>query len=397
MNTSLFQVIAHEDANDQGKLRQAMALAHQRVEDRFGTFVRKGSIEDQGARYSLVEEDVRAVVAAACEQVGFADVDGILSSIGNNFITAPQAHRVASTVHEARKPKMCPYHSEVTDISLAAGDPAAGFNAMQSHAWSAQHCQGAEYKGDRCKFKPAMTTQAFWDEKAEKAEQKRQERAERQERYVEPEVTEIETPPEPEATVPETTDVPQEAEQADFVEHSEPSAIGEGAETEVPMAMAASTKTAAKFKCSDCGTTFDSDEEHPGTCPNCDSDVLQHVSRKIATPTTGLGGPSPKMDKSKWTPKTAPLPDVAEEDGGRWPTRKKDVTHPIKQDQGTRFEPSELSEIGDQVTERQDVTQKGGPAKTDQGGTFSGGERSAVSSLLPEDAVREALSKFKRD
>jgi hypothetical protein len=118
---------------------------------------------------------------------------------------------------------------------------------------------------------------------------------------------------------------------------------------------------------------------------------------KVATPTTDLGGPSPKIDKRKWTPKTAPLPDVAEEDGGRWPTRKKDVTHPIKQDQGTRFEPSELSEIGDQVTERQDVTQKGGPAKTDQGGTFSGGERSAVSSLLPEDAVREALSKFKRD
>jgi hypothetical protein len=55
-----------------------MALAHQRVEDRFGAFVRKGSIEDQGARYSLVEEDIRAVVAAACEQVGFADVDGIL-------------------------------------------------------------------------------------------------------------------------------------------------------------------------------------------------------------------------------------------------------------------------------------------------------------------------------
>jgi hypothetical protein len=350
--TSLFSVIAHEDANDQSKLRQAMALAHQRVDDRFGAFVRKGSIEDQGARYSLVEEDIRAVVAAACAQVGFADVDGVLRSIGKNFISEPEARKVASTVHESRKPKMCPYHSEVTDISLAAGDPQAGFNAMAQHAWSGKHCQGEEYKGDKCKFKPAMTTQSYWDERAETLEQRRQDRAEREEqqRLEQEQINEL---PEVETPQVEPVEPVGELEGGDLATTSEPVA---DPPAEVPMSMAA----------------------------------------KTASPTTGLAGPEPKMDKRKWTPKTVPELDADDEDG-RYPTRRKDVTQPIRLDQGDRFNPSELKEIGEQVTEHQDVTQKGGPAKTDQGGTFSGGERSAVSSLLDNDSVKHALAKFKRD
>lgn len=353
--TSLFSVLAHEDANDQSKLRQASALARERVEDRFGLFVRKGSVEDQGARYSLVEEDIRAVVAATCEQVGYADVDGILRSIGKNFISAPEARKIASTVHEARKPKMCPYHSEVTDISLAEGSPQAGFNAMAQHAWSAKHCQGEEYKGDRCKFKPEMTTQSYWDSRAEKLEQKRQERAEREEQLQAEQVTEL--PETPTEDVPEIADVPQAAEQADIVEHNEPSAIGEGVSEEIPMAMAASTKTA-------------------------DSVAV------------------PKMDKRKWTPKTVPhdQPLKADDPDGKNPTRRKDVIDPITQKPDSPDNKGELKEIGEQVTEHQDVAQKSEVSTSGQGGTFGGGERSAVSStLLDRESVQEALSKYKRD
>lgn len=353
--TSLFSVIAHEDANDQGKLRQATALAHQRVEDRFGLFVRKGSVEDQGARYSLVEEDIRAVVAAACEQVGYADVDGILRSIGKNFISAPEARKVASTVHEARKPKMCPYHSEVTDISLAEGSPQAGFNAMAQHAWSAKHCQGEEYKGDRCKFKPEMTTQSYWDSRAEKLEQKRQERAEREEQMQQQEqqVTEL---PEVETPTEEFVDGLAETDSLDAPEHNEPSAVGEGVEEAIPMAMAASTKTAE----------------------------------------TAV----PKMDKRKWTPKTVPhdQPLKADDPDGRNPTKRKDVIDPITQKPDSPDNKGELKEIGEQVTEHQDVAQKSEVSTSGQGGTFGGGERSAVSStLLDRETVKEALSKFKRD
>lgn len=356
--TSLFSFIAHDDAQDQSRLRQAMALAHQRVEDRFGAFVRQGSIEDQVARMDLVKDDLIAVCRVACTQVGFAEDDGdsfnaVTKAIGKNFIHGPTvdaAHRVASVVRVARKPKMCPYHSEVTDISLASGDPSAGFNAMAQHAWTGQHCQGGDYEGGKCNFKPAMTTQTFWDEKAEKAQQRRDEReqAQQTQQFETPDVHEL---PEVETEEPVEVEAP--------IESDEPSAIGEGIE-EIPMAMAA----------------------------------------KTASPTTELGGPEPKMDKRKWTPKTVPhdQPLKADDPKGRYPTKRKDVVEPIVQKADSPDNKSELEEIGEATTERQDVTQKGGIDRdTSQGGSFGGGERSAVSSLLSEDAVRAALAKIKRD
>lgn len=354
--TSLFNVIAHEDANDQSKLRQAMALATQRVEDRFGAFVRQGSVDDQAARYSLVEDDINAVVIAACMQAGHNDATGIYQVIARNFVTgdATPLLRTASVRHEARKPKMCPYHSEVTDISLASGNPQDGFNAMAQHAWTPQHCQGEGYKGDRCKFKPAMTTQAFWDEKAEKAQLRRDEREQQQ--ALEPVVNEL-----PEVETPEAEFVDGLAETDGFdgaeVEHSEPSAIGEG----VPMSMAA----------------------------------------KTADSTTGLAGPIPKMDKRKWTPKTVPhdIPGLDDADG-RWPTKRKDVVEPITQKPDSPDNKGELKEIGEATTEHQDVTKgTNGPSTSGQGGSFGGGDRSAVSHiegrLLSPEAVKTALSRFK--
>lgn len=362
--TSLFSVIAHEDNNDQGKLRQAMALASERVDDRFGIFVRKGSVDDQAARYSLVEEDVKAVVAAACQQVGYADADGIYNVIAKNFVTGdatPQL-RTASVRHEARKPKMCPYHSEVTDISLAAGEPQAGFNAMAQHAWTGQHCQGADYKGDRCKFKPAMTTQAYWDERAEKAEQRRQERAEQE--ALQAEQVQQEQP----VVELQTVDFEDEATQEDFVDglaesdsldSPEPSAIGEGvAETEgqIPMSMAA----------------------------------------KTASPTTGLGEPSPKMDKRKWTPKTVPALTGVDDPDGKHPTKRKDVVAPINapvdMPDNETWPPKE---IGEATTERQDVEKEWSADLSDQGGTHL--ENVQPTSLVSKEMVREALAKFKRD
>jgi hypothetical protein len=75
---------------------------------------------------------------------------------------------------------MCPFHKDVVEISLAAGDPRAGFDSMAQHWGGPRHCDGEGYEGGKCNFKAPMTTQAFWDEKAEKAEQKRQERLEHQ-------------------------------------------------------------------------------------------------------------------------------------------------------------------------------------------------------------------------
>jgi hypothetical protein len=144
------------------------------------------------------------------------------------------AGTVMGSVHEARRPKMCPYHTEVTDISLASGEPAAGYNAMAQHAWGPQHCQSTDYEG-RCNFKREMVTQAFWDDRAEKAEDRKRERDMQEQFQAEPEAIDSGEPAEIELefeTEPSLSDELSEA----------PSAVGEGVEVEDMAPVAASTR-----------------------------------------------------------------------------------------------------------------------------------------------------------
>lgn len=137
------------------------------------------------------------------------------------------AQKIESSVRLARRPKLCPYHSEVVDISLTSGDPQAGYSAMASHAWGPKHCQGEDFEG-KCNFKREMVTQTFWDQKAEQAEQRRQERELQQEVQVPDTIPEglTDEPAPVEDTEPSINDDLAEA----------PSAVGEGIEEGIDMA-----------------------------------------------------------------------------------------------------------------------------------------------------------------
>lgn len=139
----------------------------------------------------------------------------------------------SSSVRESRRPKMCPYHSEVTDISLSSGDARAGYEAMAQHAWGPNHCQGGEYDG-RCNFRREMVTQKYWDDKQQQADERRDQRE--QEFAQQPTQEPLqEAPQAPEADIDADggPDISQELSEA-------PSAVG----SPEPMPMAASRKTA---------------------------------------------------------------------------------------------------------------------------------------------------------
>jgi hypothetical protein len=180
--SGLFEHLAADDSDLRLAHRKATAVANKRVQDRFGAFLAAANTpEELSARLSVVRSDIQSVVESACSELG-GDPQVIGTSILANLAygekdadvsavrTASNGETQRSVV--SRRTKMCPYHREVTDISLAAGDPSAGFNAMAQHAWGAQHCQG-EFDGS-CNFKPAMTTQKYWDDRAQKAQEKRE-------------------------------------------------------------------------------------------------------------------------------------------------------------------------------------------------------------------------------
>lgn len=78
----------------------------------------------------------------------------------------------------ARRPKMCPYHAELVDYSLALSDPASALGALSQHLYSDHSCKGGwgEREGVKCKFKPEMVREEYWEEKERAAEERKQQR-----------------------------------------------------------------------------------------------------------------------------------------------------------------------------------------------------------------------------
>jgi hypothetical protein len=71
--TGIFEVLAADDSQERLAGRQATVLANMRVNERLGKFLREAdSQEEWGARLDLVHDDIDAIVADACAEVGYA-------------------------------------------------------------------------------------------------------------------------------------------------------------------------------------------------------------------------------------------------------------------------------------------------------------------------------------
>jgi hypothetical protein len=221
--------------------------------------------------------------------------DGGAETVAGPFDSNDEADDRASELNKlepkeaARRPKMCPYHSELTESSLHAGEPQ--YAAYSALVGSPAHCKGG-YEG-KCNFKPAMVGQDFWDEKEKQAEQRKQQKA-------------------------------------DQIEN-QPSAVGYAPDNEIVMASVreSAIKFAALRQAKDCNCwkgykRVEGTEPCPGSCEKCDSAKESSIRVAEADKDGGgatkneknwawghkapkgdesaLGGPSPKMDKTKWKP-----------------------------------------------------------------------------------------------
>jgi hypothetical protein len=330
---SLFHVIAHDEQGDAIKQRKVVVAATQRLDARYSRWLQAPNFD---ARFAYIEAEAKDIVEATIDEFEATNVKPASILAAYRAARKPIATTTKeATTHEARKPRMCPFHKDVVDISLAQGDPKAGFEAMAQHWGGARHCEGDGYKGESCNFKPQMTTQSYWDEKAEKAQQKREERQQR------------------------------ELEQAPDAVDDEGNTELEDAGIDVP---ADDTTDIDRFD-DESGHIDPVFQENDSSADSGTSESVEHpmlMAAKTATDATGLGGPVPTMDKRKWTPQNVRRIE-ADDPEGRWPTRDKDIldtNHPSNK--------KALTEIGETVTERQDVTRdsdytRGRGQQSDQG------------------------------
>lgn len=235
---SLFHVIAADETDKRKIARQALVLSETRINERLGKFLGNSKTASEfDNRLSLVADDFKGIIETTCLELGHDNPQAIAKSLYAHY--RPQEQQRTASVHEARRPKMCPYHNEVVDISLATGDPRAGYESMSSHAWGNNHCQGKDFEG-KCNFKKEMVTQSFWDDHQKNLDERREQRQQDAQRFEN--VTPINEVPVDETPV--AADEPSIMDGAD-------SAVGTGTmdggtvESE-PLAIAASTHEADK-------------------------------------------------------------------------------------------------------------------------------------------------------
>jgi hypothetical protein len=120
---SFLDDISADDSGHRIASRKAVVVAQQRVASQFGQFIAKYG--EQGLEYAT--DDIRSIVTAAADEFGAKD-GPIFESVMDYFksqLAGPEPK--TASVHESRKTKMCPFHKDVVDISLAQGEPQAGF------------------------------------------------------------------------------------------------------------------------------------------------------------------------------------------------------------------------------------------------------------------------------
>jgi hypothetical protein len=402
--TSVFSVLAAEDHAGKAKSRQALALAHKRVSDRFDSFLSQKTASDYNTRMDMIRDDFEAVVKQACSEVGYADHEGLTRTLWNERLVHATGPRLASAddirmERESRRPKLCPYHSEVVDASLAAGKPDAGYAAMAQHAWGEKHCKGDGYEGGRCSFKPEMTTQSYWDQKKEDAEKRREERAEQQRLEQEQqtaEPTEVEETPQA-VEEPVAEELPDNVVELPTAEGGE-AEVQEGLTQDELMSVAASFQRFAPL--SEYDKYFGG---KPGAAAKAKAAMIEeygeekgeqvfyakinkkrkeqgetksHTAAGATAPSQDKLGPIertevdregegavPEMNKRKWTPQAFDEPIDTEHPDSPHPTRRIDIQpdldeEPARVENADARHPRELTQIGENTLEHQDVTKK---------------------------------------
>lgn len=402
MGFSLFDHFVVEDDMRRTASRKPLAVARKRAELRFGSFLNEASSrEELELRKELIKNDLKNLVEGACKEHGYEDSESILASVESSL-----------GVRTSRRPKMCPFHRELTDFSLSLGDPNAAINSLSQHMFSDSSCRGG-YEGT-CNWKADMLTQDFWDKRQEELDKARQEREQQWQ-------VRNDGLPEDSSNLPEgtyddfnsTNELETDYQGVDIEEalDAAPSAVGIGEGNMLEPAMSSVHKAnqyvqkrgdqwcviqKGTGKClskhdskEDAEASFRAMEMHKhegfvheavkprGDKPVTGDSIEENTSPKMKNNSDdsyahGLSHePSgATMNKNKWTPESVPKPSTTNEstsyktegENTRWPTERQDITQPTNFTGTGLFEYDhrfEQTEMGGDVHKRESLPDAG--------------------------------------
>jgi len=279
----LFEVLAADQSDARLASRKALVLSRDRIDSRLGKFLGASrSPAEFDARFDLVAEDFVGIVRVAAREVGHADPDALVETLRDHYRTADTGTGLC---------KKCknPYGK----------------------------CKCDEFVGDDSK----TAGKEHWIQDAVKKPGDLHKKLD---------VPEGEKIPESEIENAEETGGKDLKEKAQFAENVK--GLGKGKKK--------SKKNKKKNK----------DNKPPwlkedGDDGDDDDDDSLDFAAKTAAPAgnTGLAGPSPTMDKKRWTPKSITPIDVPSK---RHPTVQKDITEVMpRENEGPPGDISNIDEI----------------------------------------------------
>src|SRR4051812_5185118 len=112
----LFEHLAAFDEGARTAQRKAVAVARKRVLDRVGAFIRNATDQDREARLALVNDDIQEIISDTVAEYG-GDPQNVEAAVREAIGAGLEPTPEVTMEKEARRPKMCPYHSELVDSS----------------------------------------------------------------------------------------------------------------------------------------------------------------------------------------------------------------------------------------------------------------------------------------
>jgi hypothetical protein len=423
---SLFDELENDQTMQRDASRRALALAHNRVEHRLGSFFRGAQSEEEfEARLALVLDDFNHYVDSSAEEIGYDTPQHIRASILEHYRTASDP---GETCPNCGKPGGCDHGHKVAaepvefnttpEQSEEDGDAAAektsafkwsldSFTSPGQPSGSASIPPNGNLMGAPATTPPVPNAATSVNPQAGGA------------------ATQVGQPDDPYAqqAMQQQNQVPAQMPTPTFASSEKKFSpadqkVDEGGASVLDALDESGPKTAHVWKVSFDPNNPWADDPSFGRDKGFSDQMLQQPPQdpaaqfgaqipqqaqvppvpQIGTPeydqlqqnsvappgfqpqaaesgNTDLGGPEPKIDKDKQTgsnPKKEE--ESALEDSGRWPTKRKDPTEPIKpENREVDGKPNHtLKEIGEKTTESEKLPNNKGDAGFDDGGVNKG-------------------------
>lgn len=321
----IFEVLAADQSDARLASRKALVLSRDRIDARLGKFLAASrSPEEFDARFELVKDDFAGIVRVAADEIGHDDPDSLVQTLHDHYRTAG-------------KPPWLKDDDDDDDDSEPGEDKDKGDDKDDKKAppFGKKDSTVADYLSGHYATK---------DDDDHEEDEDAADRADR------------------------------EAKEDDSKHLEEDSGYSSSVRTADAVPLVAKIAASYQCECEHCGHRWKSDEQNPETCPRCgslgehetdpDAESKESSVRIADEGNTGLGGPSPTMDKARWTPKSVKPIDVPSE---RHPTIQKDIMEvmPKKNLTGPAHDMDEINSV---------TTVETLPSEKENSGFQTGGE-----------------------